>query len=157
MGGVSTVDLVFQDLWGIRTLAAPTGRVFARTEPNVTRMRTASNLLENRTMCASARLVGLEMERCVDRTGILMVGPTLTCPVKRRDAVWTTVSTLQTLVKRIAMAMALVMLATTTQTTTESRTHPTTVHICPTSIRRTRTKTDWETSATQTRTMTEFL
>lgn len=80
------------------------------------------------------------------------------------------------------MAMALAMLATTTQTTTESRTHRTTApssqirtnltpiltgktceemlvtiaHIYPTLIRKTRTKMDWETSATQTWTTTEF-
>merc|ERR1719242_1974865 len=112
-----------------------------------------------------------------------MVGLTLTCPVMRSAAAWTIVSTLQTLVKRTVTAMALATLVTTTLTTTESQTRPTTVplsliltnltpiltvktceetpattaHICPTSIRRTRTKTDWETSATQTRTMTEFL
>merc|ERR1719458_776379 len=179
----STVDRVFQDLWETRTLAAPTGRVFAPTEPNVTRMRTASNLLENRTTRASARLDGPGMGRFVDRTGTSTVGPTLTCPAKRRDAAWTIVSTLQTLVKRTATAMALATLATTTQITTESQTRPTTVplsqiptnstpiltaktceetpattaHICPTLTRRTRTKMDSETSATQTRTMTEFL
>ena len=80
------------------------------------------------------------------------------------------------------MAMASAMLATTTQITTESRIHPTTApssqirtnltpiltgktceempvttaHIYPTLIRKTRTKMDWEMSAIQTRTTTEF-
>merc|ERR1719305_1446669 len=91
-------------------------------------MRTASNLLENRTTHASARLDGSGMGRSVDRTGTSTVGPTLTCPVKRRDAAWTIVSTLQTLVKRTATAMALVTLATTTQTTTEFLMSGTTAH-----------------------------
>ena len=134
-------------------------------------------------MCASARSGGPAMGRCVDRTGTSMAGPTLTCPVKRRGAAWIIVSTLQTLVKKTAMAMASAMLAMMMQTTTEFQTHPTTaplsqiptnltpilmvktceempattVRTYPTSIRKTLTKMDWETSAIQTRTMTEFL
>merc|ERR1712032_1654629 len=126
-----------------RILVAPTDRVFALTGQNVTRMRTASNLLENSTTCASARLDGPGMGRSVDRTGTSMAGLTLICPVKRRDAAWTIVSTLQTLVKRTAMAMASAMLVTT-------------AHIYPTLIRKTQTKMDWEMSAIQTRTTTEF-
>merc|ERR1719305_1408357 len=91
-------------------------------------MRTASNLLENRTTHASARLDGQGMGRSVDRTGTSTVGPTLTCPVKRRDAAWTIVSTLQTLIKRTQTKMDSETSATQTRTMTEFLMSGTTAH-----------------------------
>merc|ERR1719288_610352 len=91
-------------------------------EQSVTKTPTASSLSENSSTCVSARLAGLEMEKCVDQTGTSTDGRTSTCLVKMRGAAWTTVSTLQTRVKRTAMVTASTMPAMTTRTTMESRT-----------------------------------
>merc|ERR1719285_264344 len=87
---------------------------------------------ENSSTCASARSAGREMEKCVDQTGTSTDGRTSTCLVKMRGAAWTTVSTLQTLVKRTATVTALAMPAMTTQTTMESRTLLTTARLSQT-------------------------